>query len=210
MRVKKTVERFEDLPDTARISAATVASLMDVHLNTVWRRARMDPTFPKPIKLGNRCTRFLVGDIRTFMKGVPARPSAAPTTINGSEQPEDMAEIRETSRDTAEWALLLAKDYFDGVSGVTAENALAAINEYLGVDMEKKVGVNEKGYRVGQWNQGSKFSDRVVEQVRYLRDQGLLYREIAEKMEMSYHTVLRICRHERRAEQPTRFKRVEA
>lgn len=76
--------------------------------------------------------------------------------------------------------------------------------------MVQTVGVNDKGYRVGQWNQCSKYSDREVELVRLLRDQGLFYRQIAEKMEMSYHTVLRICRHERRAEMPTRFKKVEA
>lgn len=33
-----------------------------------------------------------------------------------------------------------------------------------------KVGVNERGYRVGQWNQSAKYSDQAVEQVRYLRD----------------------------------------
>lgn len=73
----------------------------------------------------------------------------------------------------------------------------------------KTVGVNEKGFRVGQWNQSAKYSDRVIEQVRTLRDGGMTYQGIADKMEMSYHTVLRICRHERRATVPTRFKKVE-
>lgn len=67
--MKPQISRFEDLPDEARVSADTLSVLMDVHLNTVWRRAKKDPTFPKPIKLGNRCTRFRVGDIREFMKG---------------------------------------------------------------------------------------------------------------------------------------------
>jgi len=75
--------------------------------------------------------------------------------------------------------------------------------------MAKVVGVNEKGYRVGQWNQRSKYSDRVVEQVRMLRDQGMTYPQIAEKMEMPYWTVSRICRHERRASIPVKFKEVE-
>ncbi|MDZ4290733.1 MAG: hypothetical protein U1C47_02285 [Hydrogenophaga sp.] len=70
--MKAQISRFEDLPDEARVSPKTVSVLMDVHLNTVWRRARMDPTFPKPIKLGNRCTRFLVRDVRAFLKGAPA------------------------------------------------------------------------------------------------------------------------------------------
>ena len=74
----------------------------------------------------------------------------------------------------------------------------------------KIIGVNARGYRIGQWNQFARFSDRVVEQVRQLRDQGMTYPAIAEKMEMSIHTVGRVCRHERRAEVPARFKKVEA
>lgn len=75
--------------------------------------------------------------------------------------------------------------------------------------MVKTVGVNERGYRVGQWNQFSKYSDREVEMCRKLRDQGMTYPQISEKMDMPYWTVSRICRHERRAEAPARFKRVE-
>ena len=74
----------------------------------------------------------------------------------------------------------------------------------------KTVGVNARGYRIGQWNQFAKFSDRVVEQIRQLRDGGMTYPSIAEKMEMSVHTVGDICRHRRRAEIPARFKKVES
>jgi predicted DNA-binding transcriptional regulator AlpA len=70
--MKSQISKFENLPDEARVSAETFSVLLDVHLNTVWRRAKNDPTFPKPIKLGNRCTRFRVGDIRNFMKGATA------------------------------------------------------------------------------------------------------------------------------------------
>ncbi|MBE0586561.1 MAG: AlpA family phage regulatory protein [Hydrogenophaga sp.] len=70
--MKSQISTFESLPDEARVSAETFSVLLDVHLNTVWRRAKNDPTFPKPIKLGNRCTRFRVGDIRVFMSGVAA------------------------------------------------------------------------------------------------------------------------------------------
>ncbi|MDI3510818.1 MAG: hypothetical protein PWQ61_1583 [Betaproteobacteria bacterium] len=70
--MKPQISNFETLPDEARVSAETFAVLMDVHENTVWRRAKNDPSFPKPIKLGTRCTRFRVGDIRAFMKGVAA------------------------------------------------------------------------------------------------------------------------------------------
>lgn len=67
--MKSPISKFERLPDEARVSAKTFSVLLDVHLNTVWRRAKNDPTFPKPVRLGSRCTRFRVGDIRTFMNG---------------------------------------------------------------------------------------------------------------------------------------------
>lgn len=70
--MKTQISNFEALPDDARVSAETFAVLMDVHENTVWRRVKRDPSFPKPVKLGVRCTRFRVGDIRAFMKGVAA------------------------------------------------------------------------------------------------------------------------------------------
>ncbi len=70
--MKSQISKFENLPDEARVSAETFSVLLDVHLNTVWRRAKSDPSFPKPIKLGSRCTRFRVGDIRNFMKGAAA------------------------------------------------------------------------------------------------------------------------------------------
>lgn len=75
--------------------------------------------------------------------------------------------------------------------------------------MVKIIGVNARGYRIGQWNQFARFSDRVVEQIRQLRDDGMTYPAIAEKMEMSKWTVADICRHRRRAEVPARFKRVD-
>jgi orotate phosphoribosyltransferase-like protein len=75
--------------------------------------------------------------------------------------------------------------------------------------MTKTVGVNEKGFRVGQWNQASKYSDRVVEQIRSLRDEGMTRIAIANKMEISFWTVKAICEHKRRASAPVRFKKVE-
>jgi len=71
------------------------------------------------------------------------------------------------------------------------------------------VGINERGIKVGQDHHRAKYSDRTVELVRRLKDQGMTYLQIAAKMEMPYWTVSRICRHERRAEQPARFKKVD-
>lgn len=67
--MKPQFSKFDTLPDSAGVSAETLAGLIEVSLNTVWRRAKNDPHFPKPTRLGNRCTRFRVGDIRKFMSG---------------------------------------------------------------------------------------------------------------------------------------------
>lgn len=72
----------------------------------------------------------------------------------------------------------------------------------------RTVGVNERGYRVGEDHQSTKYTDREVELVRRLREQGMTYPQISEKMEMPYWTVSRICRHERRACVVAFFKKV--
>jgi hypothetical protein len=71
------------------------------------------------------------------------------------------------------------------------------------------VGVNEKGHKVGQYHQRAKYSDRVIEQTRTLRDDGMTYMQISIKMEIPYWTVIRICRHERRAERAVKWKKID-
>jgi predicted DNA-binding transcriptional regulator AlpA len=44
------------------VRPATAARLLDVSLSTFWRRARTDPSFPKPFKLGGPSSRTTVVD----------------------------------------------------------------------------------------------------------------------------------------------------
>lgn len=64
--------------------------------------------------------------------------------------------------------------------------------------MKKVIGVNDKGLRVGQYHQRAKLSDAAVEQIRRLREDGLSYRVIAEKFEISKMMVCYICTYRRR------------
>ena len=44
-----------------------VASALKVHKVTVWRLSRSDPTFPKPIKLSDRITRWLESGLEDWV-----------------------------------------------------------------------------------------------------------------------------------------------
>jgi predicted DNA-binding transcriptional regulator AlpA len=45
------------------------SAVLDAGESTIWRRAKLESGFPKPVKLGKKCTRWKVGDIRAFMAG---------------------------------------------------------------------------------------------------------------------------------------------
>lgn len=61
------VSNFDKLPDAALIAIRALAAVMGKGVSTVWRDVRNDPDFPKPIRLSAGCTRFKVGDIRTYL-----------------------------------------------------------------------------------------------------------------------------------------------
>lgn len=62
------IKGFDLLPDEAMTSVKVIAALTENGVSTVWRRAALDPDFPKPHRLSARCTRFRVGDIRAYLK----------------------------------------------------------------------------------------------------------------------------------------------
>lgn len=68
MNQKINISQFGDLPDEALTSVKVFAAVTDNGVSTVWRRAALDPDYPKPIRLSARCTRFRVGDIREYLK----------------------------------------------------------------------------------------------------------------------------------------------
>lgn len=49
------------------LSAEQVGARLSVSACTVWRYARTNPAFPKPIKLSAGCTRFRSSDIDAFL-----------------------------------------------------------------------------------------------------------------------------------------------
>ncbi len=63
------VSNFDRLPDAAVVPASTLTALAGISASTVWNRVKGDPSFPKPIRLGAKCTRFRVGDIRRYLAG---------------------------------------------------------------------------------------------------------------------------------------------
>jgi len=71
------------------------------------------------------------------------------------------------------------------------------------------VPVNERGIRIGQYHHRSTISDEIVDQMRDLHEiRGLSYGQLAIKFKISYNTIAKICRYERRAQIPDRWKRV--
>ena len=75
--------------------------------------------------------------------------------------------------------------------------------------MEKIVGVNEQGLRIGEDHPRASLTDTEVELMRQLNDDGMCYRVLAEKFDVSKGAVAKICRYERRNQYAARFKTVE-
>lgn len=56
-----------DNPD-ALLQITLAAVLMGGGVSTVYHRARNDPSFPKLIKIGKRCTRIRAGDLTQWLQ----------------------------------------------------------------------------------------------------------------------------------------------
>ena len=75
--------------------------------------------------------------------------------------------------------------------------------------MRAMVGVNEKGLRCGEDHQHAILTDAEVELMRTMHEaDGWSYSRLAEKFEISKSAVAMICRYERRADVPVRYKAV--
>lgn len=62
------------------LSRHLVASLIGVRPNSVWKLCRVDPTFPRPVHIGLRCTRWRAADIERWAAELPARADINPVT----------------------------------------------------------------------------------------------------------------------------------
>lgn len=74
--------------------------------------------------------------------------------------------------------------------------------------MQKTVAVNEAGLRIGEDHPNAKLTDGEVEMIRQLHEEGVSYKVLAEKFEISKGTVAKICRYERRGQYLADFKTV--
>ena len=72
------------------------------------------------------------------------------------------------------------------------------------------VGVNEKGYRVHQCHHNCTIPDVVVDALRDLHeDYGIGYGSLSKMFNISRGTIAKLCRYERRADYPDRFKTIK-
>lgn len=60
-----------DHPTRAAIRAKEAASYLGIGVSSLWRKAKIDPTFPKPIKLGERTTVWRLSDLDTWLNEQP-------------------------------------------------------------------------------------------------------------------------------------------
>ena len=54
-------------PDEALLDMYDLTDWLGMGLSTGWHRLKTDPDFPKPIRLSAKCTRFRVGDVRSYI-----------------------------------------------------------------------------------------------------------------------------------------------
>jgi predicted DNA-binding transcriptional regulator AlpA len=51
----------------ALLTLKTASALSGLSLPTLYRKAASDPTFPKLIKIGKRCTRLRAGELKAWL-----------------------------------------------------------------------------------------------------------------------------------------------
>ena len=66
------LQNFDNLPNAAHVRVDVMCGLLSQSVATVWRRAKNDPSFPQPRKLGPQHTAWNVGDVRSYLQGVAA------------------------------------------------------------------------------------------------------------------------------------------
>jgi predicted DNA-binding transcriptional regulator AlpA len=65
IKISESLESFDVQPDTAHVPVKTVASILGVSPATGWRMVKAGKLKPK--KIGERSTRFSVGEIRKLL-----------------------------------------------------------------------------------------------------------------------------------------------
>jgi DNA-binding CsgD family transcriptional regulator len=78
----------------------------------------------------------------------------------------------------------------------------------MGAIMKRIVCLNQIGLRLGEDHQNAKLTNAEVDLLLTLRDEGLSYRQLALKFEISKSSVRDICKGRRRCQSPTRWKTI--
>lgn len=76
--------------------------------------------------------------------------------------------------------------------------------------VRRYVAYSELGHRIGETHPRATISDETVDMIReYHEERGWSYERISRKVKISYHTIAKLCRYERRAQVPARWRRVD-
>lgn len=65
--VPLALQNFDSLPNAAHVRVGVLSGLLAQSVATTWRRARLDPGFPQPRKLGPQLTAWNVGELRLYL-----------------------------------------------------------------------------------------------------------------------------------------------
>jgi len=68
--MKTDPSRYASLPDAALVQVGAFTDLLAISRSTAWRRAKLEPDFPKPVKIGPKATRWRLGDLRRLAQGI--------------------------------------------------------------------------------------------------------------------------------------------
>lgn len=74
--------------------------------------------------------------------------------------------------------------------------------------MRKQVGINERGLRVGEDHQNAKLTDAEVELIRELHADGMSYKVLAKKFDVSKSLIRYIVQFKRRGQVPSSWRTV--
>jgi DNA invertase Pin-like site-specific DNA recombinase len=71
------------------------------------------------------------------------------------------------------------------------------------------VAVNEQGYRIGASHHNARLPDEVIDKIRDMHeDKEVGYRKLAKIFDIPLSTIKKICKYERRAQTPDRWKKI--
>lgn len=71
------------------------------------------------------------------------------------------------------------------------------------------VAVNEQGYRIGMSHHNARLPDDVIDKIRDMHeDNGIGYRKLAKIFNIPLSNIKKICKYERRAQTPDRWKKI--